>query len=124
MSRAQGDGTGGKAAHRVLDAFDQRLAAFAQRTRGRGGVIEIKIHFRCRGDAELGEVVHHCGPIARVFQQPLDAVEKVIFEGRLGVVAQAAQLAGDLGLHLLGGGLQRPSLRATSACTCWVADYS
>ena len=107
MSRTQRDGTGGKAAHHILDAFNQGLTAFAQAPRGRGGVVEIKIHLRGRGDAELSEGVYHGGTVARVLHQPLDAFEEVILEGGLGINAQAAQLAGDFGLD-----------------PAWVADYS
>ena len=74
--------------------------------RGRRRVVKIKNHLRGGSDAELGEIVHDGGTIAGVFHQPLDAVEQVVLEGGLGIIAQAAQLAGDFSLDLLGGGLQ------------------
>ena len=101
---------GGEPAHARLDVLDQRLAALAERARGRRGVVEVEVDLRGRGDGELGEVVHHRRPVLGVLHQPLDAVQQVVLEGRLGVGAQPPQPAGDLDLHLL-----RLALRAEGA---------
>ena len=98
--------TGGQPAERVLDALDQRLAALAQRARGRRRVVEIEVDLRRGRDAELGVVVDDGRPVLGVLHHALDAVEEVELEGGLGVVAQPAQLARDLGLHLLHGGFR------------------
>ena len=101
---------GGEPAHARLDVLDQRLAALAERARGRRGVVEVEVDLRGRGDGELGEVVHHRRAVLGVLHQPLDAVQQVVLEGRLGVGAQPPQPAGDLDLHLL-----RLALRAEGA---------
>ena len=99
-------GAGREPAHRVLDALDQRLAALAERPGGRARIVEVEVDLGGRRDAELGEVVHHRRVVFRILHQPLDAVQEVVFEGGLGVLAELAQAVGHLGLHLLGGALR------------------
>ena len=96
-------GPGREPAHAVLDAFDQRLAAFAQRAGARGRVVEIEVDLGGGRDGELGEVVDHRGAVLGILHDALNAVQQVILERRLRILAQTAKLAGDLALHLLGG---------------------
>ena len=77
-----------------LELYDQRLAALPKRVpRGRASCCRDRSRPPCgRRDAELGEVVDHRGPVARVpLPMPLDAVveveSKVAYESVLRVRA-------------------------------------
>jgi hypothetical protein len=69
-------------------------------------IVEVEVDLGRGRDAELGEVVHDRGVILRVQHPPLDAVQQVVLEGGLGVLAELAQPVRDLGLHLLGRALR------------------
>ncbi len=75
----------------------------AQCLRGGRDIVEVDVYLGRRCDAELGEVVDHRGGVLRVLHQPLVAVQEVVLEGGLGVLAPLAQTIGHFGRNLLSG---------------------
>ena len=54
-------------------------------------IVEIEIDLGGGRDAELGEVVDHRGAVLGILHDALNAVQQVIFEGRLRILAQTAK---------------------------------